>query len=160
MGGESSIARLIREPMAGMNEARASVHSLIDEVAERATLPIPRIALGGFSQGSMMALEAAVHLKDTPAAILVFSGFPLRVEEVAKQMKRHRGLQVYQAHGQHDQLLPYAAAGWLRDLMKVNGMPSAPLWRQPLLAPWHALALSRGIRPWRCTLCSNSPGEM
>lgn len=99
MAGDAGMARLIREPMPGMVAARAMAHNLVDELAAWTTLPISRIVLGGFSQGAMMTLEAGVHLRESPAALLLFSGFPLTVEAVAKEMKRHKGLPVYQVCG-------------------------------------------------------------
>src|SRR5262249_8100699 len=57
--------------------ARAAAHSLdrfLDRELERYGLDARRLALVGFSQGSMMALHVGLRRQVQPAAILAYSG--------------------------------------------------------------------------------------
>lgn len=82
----------------------------------------PRYALGGFSQGAMLTMNAALSGQlPAPELLLQFSG------TLVCETAWRRGLQsgrlaeteVIQSHGRQDQVLPYSSAESLRDL--VNG---------------------------------------
>ena len=105
----------------GMLEARELVMKLVDEVKEQTGLPNSRVALGGFSQGSMITVDAALQLEDNPAALFAWSGTLLNEEEWRERGKLHPGLRVFQSHGRQDPLLPYEWAEHLRDMLKDIG---------------------------------------
>ncbi len=54
--------------------AREKLLAVIDEVRGRTGLPMSRIVLGGFSQGSMLSTDVALRLDEPPAALCVWSG--------------------------------------------------------------------------------------
>lgn len=64
--GEAEIARFIRAEPDGLAEARVRISTLIDEVREIAgggagMIASKRVILGGFSQGAITSLDAALH---------------------------------------------------------------------------------------------------
>lgn len=101
----------------GLLEARKQVMTLVEEVKEQTGLPNSRIALGGFSQGSMITVDVALQLEDNPAALFVWSGTLLNEQEWRERGKLHEGLRVFQSHGKQDPLLPFGWAEHLRDML-------------------------------------------
>ena len=123
MGGEAAVAKMIRDEPAGMATTRGKVCDLIAAVAAAQSVPLSRVVVGGFSQGSMAAIDVAlVGLDENLGGVIALSSFPLTVDTWAAKCKaEHAGLRVLQTHGIQDPLLPYASSGWLRDLLKTNG---------------------------------------
>lgn len=81
-----------------------------------------RIVLGGFSQGSMLATDVALHLGDQLAGLCIWSGTLLCEENWKKIAPSKKGMKVFQSHGRFDQILPFGAAEWLRDLLMESGI--------------------------------------
>ena len=105
----------------GLPEAREKLIALIGEVREQTGLPMSRIVLGGFSQGSMLATDVALRLDEPPAHLCVWSGTLLN-EDVWRELAAKRGpLNILQSHGRHDPILPFEAAIWLRELFEESG---------------------------------------
>lgn len=101
--------------------ARDMLMALIDEVRRRTGLPLSRIVLAGFSQGSMLCTDVALRLDEAPAALCVWSG-TLLCEDSWRPLAQKRGpLRVLQSHGRMDPILPYEASLWLRDLFRESG---------------------------------------
>jgi phospholipase/carboxylesterase len=101
--------------------AREKLLALIDEVRGRTGLPMSKIVLGGFSQGSMLSTDVALRLDDPPAALCVWSG-TLLCEDSWRELAAKRGpLRVLQSHGRTDPILPFEASLWLRDLFRESG---------------------------------------
>ena len=113
--GELRILR-DRRP-AGMTESRAFLLRLIDDVRQQTGLPESRFVLGGFSQGSMLAVEVALHLPAQPAGLCLWSSTLVGESEWQMRADRLRGVPVLQSHGRQDQILPFPAAEWLRDFL-------------------------------------------
>lgn len=102
----------------GLPEAREMLITLIDEVRARTGLPMSRIVLGGFSQGSMLATDVSLRLDEPPAHLCIWSG-TLLSEDSWRELAQQRGsLEILQSHGQHDPILPFEAATWLRDMFE------------------------------------------
>ena len=97
----------------GLEQARMALLDL----AAHARKECGRIALGGFSQGAMLATDVAMHLEETPAALIQWSSTLLNEEEWRRLAPRHRRMKVVQSHGRQDPILPYAWAENLRDVM-------------------------------------------
>ncbi len=71
----------------GARQAAAqSVDRFIDRELERAGLDESRLALVGFSQGTMMALHVGLRRKRPPAAILGFSGVLVAARKLKEEM--------------------------------------------------------------------------
>jgi phospholipase/carboxylesterase len=58
----------------GVNQAAPSLDAFLDAELARHGLPAHRLALVGFSQGTMMALHVGLRRSVPPAAIVGFSG--------------------------------------------------------------------------------------
>lgn len=115
-------ARMRDEVPDGLVEARSMLLALIDEVRRDTGLGVEKLALGGFSQGSMLTVDAAMHLKANPAALIAWSGTLLNENEWRKLGPARKGLKVVQSHGRQDPMLPYAWAEHLRDTLRDVGM--------------------------------------
>lgn len=106
----------------GLREARESMLQLIADVSSETGLPTPRIVVGGFSQGGMIATDVALHLDESPAALVVFSGTILNEPAWRAAAPKHAGLKTVLSHGRQDPILPFLGAEWLRDLLKEGGL--------------------------------------
>lgn len=123
-GGTDGIARLIRDVPPGLPDCRNRITKLVDEVCLSAnSCPTSRVVLGGFSQGAMTALDAALSMPADKrvGGVVSVSGAPIVVDEWAAKLQVHRGLPVLITHGRADGTLPYQACGWLEELLKHNG---------------------------------------
>jgi len=70
----------------------------------------------------MLATDVALRLPESPAALVIWSGTLLCENEWMPLMPRRQGLRVVQSHGRQDQILPFAAAEWLRDALTAAGL--------------------------------------
>jgi phospholipase/carboxylesterase len=105
-----------------LSAAREKLVAAIHEIEGSMGIPVERTVLGGFSQGSMLATDVALRLDRPPAALVVWSGTLLAEEEWKELAPRRAGLKVLQSHGQQDQILPFMAAEWLRDMLTDAGL--------------------------------------
>lgn len=106
----------------GMPAARKAVHALIGEVMNNSGLPYSKLVLGGFSQGAMITTDVALRLEEAPAGLAVLSGTILTEEVWRKKATARSGLPVFQSHGRSDEVLPFAAARWLEQLLVEAGL--------------------------------------
>ena len=105
----------------GIDEARDALLKMLDEVRQKTGLPNSRIVLGGFSQGSMLAVEAAVSLSEPVGGLCLWSSTLVSEAQWRANMSRLNGLPIVQSHGRQDAILPFAAAVALRDLLTEAG---------------------------------------
>lgn len=101
----------------GIDEARDLLIAMLDDVRQKTNLPPSRFVLGGFSQGSMLAVEAALNWAELPGGLCLWSSTLVSEAQWRANMSRLRGLPVVQSHGHQDPILPFAAALALRDLL-------------------------------------------
>ena len=106
----------------GMQASREKVIAMLDAIEHDAKTPRERIVLGGFSQGSMLAVDAALRDARPPAGLVVMSGTLLAAGEWVPLMATRKDLPVFQSHGTEDPILPFAIAERLRDALKDAGM--------------------------------------
>jgi phospholipase/carboxylesterase len=112
---------LSREVPKGLDEARAKVIALLDEVERK--LGARQIVLGGFSQGAMLACDTALRTTRPLAGAVLLSGTLLAADEWMPLMSKRKGMKVFQSHGSADPLLPISMAEQLRDLLNQAGLP-------------------------------------
>ncbi len=105
----------------GLISSRERLLESIGLWSERVGVPVSRFVLGGFSQGSMLATDVALHLDENPAGLIVLSGTLLNEAEWRERAPRRKGLRVLQSHGDDDPLLPFAGAEALRDMLNEAG---------------------------------------
>ncbi len=97
----------------GLTEARAAMDAVLSEL--RTKLSPTKLVLGGFSQGSMLAVDVALRTEQKVDALVVLSGTLVAEEVWVPRMKVLAGLPIFQSHGVRDPILPYALAERLRD---------------------------------------------
>jgi phospholipase/carboxylesterase len=91
----------------GIQAAAPALDAFLDEELERHGLDSSRLALVGFSQGTMMALHVAPRRATPLAAVLGFSGALLGAERLpAEALSRPPVLLI---HGDADQVVPVGA---------------------------------------------------
>lgn len=109
------LGHAVDEP--GIRKSRQQVTALIDrEVA--LGVPPSRIILAGFSQGGVIALEAAARYREPVAGVLALSTylpFPEQFPDAAGNGA------IFMAHGTQDPIVPYSLALASRDTMKRAG---------------------------------------
>lgn len=91
----------------GVRSAAASVDRFLDRELERAGLDETRLALVGFSQGAMMALDVGLRRGRPPAAILGYSGVLVGGQKLEQEMRVKPPILL--VHGDSDPMIPIAA---------------------------------------------------
>jgi phospholipase/carboxylesterase len=96
----------------GVNAARPALDAFLDEELLRLGIPASKLALVGFSQGTMMALHTGLRRAAQPAGILGFSG--MLVMENGKGPESLEGQLIGKppillVHGDADEVIPVDA---------------------------------------------------
>ena len=106
---------------AALPALRTAMIEFLDELETRLTVSRSRMILGGFSQGSMLACDVALHDEQKPAGLLLFSSTLIARSVWRPRMARLQGLPILQTHGIQDPLLAFSDAEALRDLWQAAG---------------------------------------
>jgi len=119
------------EPV-GMSEARQEIAAAL----EAADVAPGKLVLMGFSQGAMMAVDAAARLADAPAGVAILSGTLVDKKRLAALAPKKKGLPFFQSHGSVDPILGFPqalaleaelkAAGWKGELLRFEGGHAIP----------------------------------
>lgn len=99
----------------GVTKARPVLDGFLDEELARHGLDESRLAIVGFSQGTMMALHTGLRRPLAPAAILGFSGLlvgPEHLDEATARTRAGEKPAMLLVHGDADQVIPIE--GFLR----------------------------------------------
>jgi phospholipase/carboxylesterase len=108
----------------GLPAARASILALLDELEQRTRLPRSAVILGGFSQGAMLAVDAALASQPHPGALVVLSGTLVAEAEWTAALAAARPpIPVFMSHGRVDPVLPFRLAEALRERVAAAGHP-------------------------------------
>lgn len=99
----------------GRTQARTALHALCETVAHG-----KRLALVGFSQGGMLALDYVLH-GGRADALALLSSTRIAFDEWHPLLPRLSGLPVLVAHGRADEELSFAAGEALRDAVRAGG---------------------------------------
>lgn len=92
----------------GVTAARPALDAFLDAELNRYKLDDSRLALVGFSQGTMLALHVGLRRKQAPAAILGYSGMLVAPEHLAEATARDaqgHPPPIYLIHGSEDDLI-------------------------------------------------------
>jgi len=120
----------------GVNKAAAVLQAFLDAELARQKLTPDRLALVGFSQGTMMALHVGLRRAVAPAAIVGYSGIHVMpngeaaIEQAAKEVTSRPP--VLLIHGDRDEMIPPQALIASAQSLSALGVP----------VEWH---LSQGI---------------
>ncbi|QDV47228.1 putative hydrolase [Stieleria neptunia] len=120
---------LHHETPPGLEESRRALSELVnaarDELADQRGCDADAIpfALGGFSQGAMLAMDTALRGPiPAPDLLIQFSGSVICQDEWTESLSRLQQTPVYQSHGTQDPILPFQSAERLRDLLAAAGV--------------------------------------
>jgi phospholipase/carboxylesterase len=113
---------LLAEVPEGLLAARAHVQQLLQDVRRRLTPDV--VTLAGFSQGAMLALDVALAAEPPVDRVAVLSGTLIAADVWRAAMDRPGPKPpVLMTHGQDDQVLPFAVAERLAQLLTEHGYP-------------------------------------
>lgn len=106
-----------REDEGGLRASQQEIEAFIAREKERG-IPASRIVLAGFSQGCAMTIQTGLRHPETLAGLLCLSGYaPLGDKLAADSTPAARATPVFMAHGEYDNVVPFARAQASRDLL-------------------------------------------
>jgi phospholipase/carboxylesterase len=117
-----AIRDLTSEVPHGLDESREAVVAFLDALEKEEGVSLDRLALGGFSQGAMLALDVALRTPRPIESLVLLSGTYIAEREWQPRMKDRKDTRVFQSHGVHDPILPYVIAEKLRDALGDAGL--------------------------------------
>ncbi len=106
---------------AGVRKAAPVLEAFIKAEAARAKLPMSAVAIVGFSQGTMMALQVGLRLSECPAAIVGFSGHLAGADRLPAEIKCRPP--VLLTHGSDDEVIPVQSIHHARIGLAAAGVP-------------------------------------
>ncbi len=125
----------------GVSKARPALDVFLDAELARHGLNDAKLALVGFSQGTMMALHTGLRRARAPGAILGFSGLLAGPEHLAEATARGptgATPPILLVHGEADQVIPLDALFEAANALGEAGLP----------CQWHlSMGLGHGIDP-------------
>jgi predicted esterase len=108
---------------AGIIKSREYFHSLIDQEVAKG-IPANRVVIGGFSQGSAMALLSGVTYKEQLGGIFGLSGYLLlqkKVKEMIPTDNPNQKVPIFMGHGDVDQVVAHKYGQMSADELKKHG---------------------------------------
>lgn len=105
--------------LAGLRNAQPLVDELIDNVLAKYALDASKLALFGFSQGTMTSLFVGARRKEKIAAIVGCSGALLAGETLSAEATAKPDICLI--HGEDDDVVPFAAMAKAESILKENG---------------------------------------
>ncbi len=111
----------VRAAPSELPQLRETMLRLLADLEREEGIPVSRVVLGGFSQGAMLATDVSLHLPVPPAALCVFSGSLLDVDDWSALAPVLRGVPALICHGRMDPLLSFQTAERLGDLLALAG---------------------------------------
>ena len=115
---------------AGAARAAPLLDAYVAAELARLGLAADAVALMGFSQGAMMALHAGLRRRPAPRGILAYSGALLDTPDLAGACTGHPPTLL--AHGEDDNVVPFARATAAEAALRRLGIPLQTLWRPGL----------------------------
>lgn len=122
-GGRQWFALAARDPveyLQGADRARPALDAFLDHELAARKLPGTRLALVGFSQGTMMALHVGLRRPESPAAIVGFSGVLAGADRLAADITCRPP--VLLVHGEQDNVIPAAACPYTQRALASVGV--------------------------------------
>jgi phospholipase/carboxylesterase len=114
--------------LAGARQAAPVLDELIDELLQRHGLDESRLALVGFSQGTMTALYAAPRRRRPVAAVLGYSGALIGAAQLPDEVRSRPPVMLI--HGDADDVVPVEAM-----FQAVEGLQAAEIPVQWIMRP-------------------------
>jgi phospholipase/carboxylesterase len=109
------------EIWAGVKRAAPALDAFLDAELARLGIGDDRLALVGFSQGTMMALHVGPRRAKAPAGIIGYSGLLAGPMHLAGEARSHPP--VLLVHGEEDPVIPAGALTEAASLLGASGFP-------------------------------------
>jgi len=116
--------------LAGVRAAAGHLNAFLDRELAAHKLGEDRLALIGFSQGSMTALHAALRRERPCAAVIAYSGMLVDAEILRTEIKSRPP--VLLVHGEADEVVGFGAMGAAQAALTANGVAVTALARPGL----------------------------
>lgn len=114
---------------AGVRAVAPAVRAFLEAELLRLSLPASALALAGFSQGAMAALQVGLRtMPEPPAAILAYSGALLAPESLPAEIVAARLPPVLLVHGESDGVVPVGASRAAEAALRAAGVPVEALY--------------------------------
>jgi phospholipase/carboxylesterase len=124
-----------KEDETGLRESQAIVMQLVEREVQRG-VPAHRVVLMGFSQGCAMTLLAGLRAPQRLAGLVALSGYlPLAATTAAQASEANRGVPVFMAHGDADDIVVLARGEAARDALAALGCP----------VDWHSYSMGHEV---------------
>ena len=81
-----------------------------------------KLILGGFSQGSNLALNLVFYREDKPKALILFSSGLMNKKKLSELSSSCKGLPFIQSHGENDDILSYEMGEKLYAFLQKSGL--------------------------------------
>lgn len=130
--------------IAGAERAAPVLHGFIDQLLEQRGIDESRLALVGFSQGTMMSLYVGLQRKKPLAGIVGFSGALIADEPYLEAVSAKPP--VLLIHGEADPVVPFQAMDGAKSVLEQLGVPVAVIARPGLGHSIDETGLSAGGR--------------
>jgi len=106
------------------------IDALIDESLKQRGVGADKLALIGFSQGTMAALYVGLRRAPGPAGILGYSGHLVAGAALAQEARAKP--EILLVHGEQDDILPVAATRYAEQMLKKQGLKVSAVYRPGL----------------------------
>jgi phospholipase/carboxylesterase len=130
--------------LAGARAAATVLDAFLDDALKARGLDESKLALVGFSQGTMMSLHVGPRRGIAPAAIVGYSGALIGADALAADVKSKPP--VLLVHGMADQVVPFAAMATAAQVLQSLGVKVESLARPGLPHSIDPEGLTRGGR--------------
>lgn len=110
-----------KDMLEGVQNAQPILDDFIDEALEKYSLGADKLALVGFSQGTMTSLYCAPRYKDKVAGVLGYSGALIGEEGLIQDPDEHHKMPIRLIHGESDDVVPVMAYTHAREVLESAG---------------------------------------
>jgi phospholipase/carboxylesterase len=128
--------------LAGVRAAAPFLDAFLDEALAARGLDESRLALVGFSQGTMMSLQVGLRRANPLAGILGYSGRLIGAETLADELRSKPP--VLLMHGTADEIVPFESLALAEASLKAQGVPVTTVRRPGLGHSIDEIELAKG----------------
>jgi phospholipase/carboxylesterase len=128
--------------LAGVRAAAPFLDGFLDEVLSARGLDESRLALVGFSQGTMMSLHVGLRRVKAVAGIVGYSGRLIGEDTLAEEMRSKPPLLLM--HGTADEIVPFESLALAEKELKALGVPVTTVRRPGLGHSIDEIELAKG----------------
>jgi len=126
----ATMEAIYKDMLEGAREVAPILNAFIDERLEEHGISPDKLALVGFSQGTMMALHVALRREEPIAAIVGYSGALIGHDVLADEIKSRPPVQLI--HGVDDPVVPYEAMAVAKKGLNAVGIEASTMSRRGL----------------------------